>query len=664
MAQASGNFARFDVWGNLHIGWYDTSAFEGADWLDGGILDDGSPRYSSGDAADGGSFTWPSGDSIDGGAFTMRDFAVISNTSSRTLVTDDVVVTGVRVKASDEEGDGSDLQDGEAALYGEEGYVLSIEGNPLVKFGKAAEAASRIGARVVGMRFRPFDASCIGDPTVEAGDPVIVVDSLGREYRSFVTSYTYKAGAYASAACSAETPRRNSAGGASAATKAYVAARNAVKAERTEREKAVRDLNVKLAEGTGLYSTTKTMGDGSTVYYLHDRPTLAGSKIVWEMNANGLGISTDGGKTYTVGLDVSGNAILNKVYAIGIDADYVTAGALTVVKGNRKVFEADVDTGGLYIDARNGNARVLYVNTDTGEVEINASGVLVNTRKAFADDKSAVTISSGVVTFNSNTFVVNSTNFSVTANGTITAKAGTIGGFSINSTSIYSSDITLNANGLYTDLHDPRQERPVRQVRGRAVHRLDRAQRPQRLPGLVRAALQPGLRRRLVHGMGLREGQGAAPRAGAVLLERDRQPEHAQGQRDPRGRRLRAEPHRDGSVDRPRHGRGRGRADGDHRVLLPPVRGLRRDPERLLHELLAGVQKRDAGQGVAAGMERIGGAMAFEDYEPPAEGKPPEGGKVVTPGKVDAADPAAKLDEIDAKLDAILAMMRKGDGNA
>lgn len=56
--------------------------------------------------------------------------------------------------------------------------------------------------------------------------------------------------------------------------------------------------------------------------------------------------------------------------------------------------------------------------------------------------------------------------------------------------------------------------------------------------------------------------------------------------------------------------------------------------------------------------------MAFEDYEPPAEGKPPEGGKVVTPGKVDAADPAAKLDEIDAKLDAILAMMRKGDGNA
>ena len=56
---------------------------------------------------------------------------------------------------------------------------------------------------------------------------------------------------------------------------------------------------------------------------------------------------------------------------------------------------------------------------------------LSQVRSAFANDNSEVAISGGRVTFNSGTFVVNSTNFGVTADGTITANAGSIAGWSI-----------------------------------------------------------------------------------------------------------------------------------------------------------------------------------------------------------------------------------------
>ena len=75
---------------------------------------------------------------------------------------------------------------------------------------------------------------------------------------------------------------------------------------------------------------------------------------------------------------------------------------------------------------------------------IDMSGV----RSAFANDKSAITISAGAVTFNSNTFVVNSTYFTVTKTGVITATSGKIGGFSITSNSIYNDMMTLASSGL------------------------------------------------------------------------------------------------------------------------------------------------------------------------------------------------------------------------
>lgn len=345
VAQASGNWARCDVWGRIRLDWYDTSAFDGEDWLDG----------------DG-------GESADGGDFSQGPWAHVFALASLTVSTDDVVVTGVRATAQD----GGGGQGGESSLYGSEGYVIELPDNPLVQYGSAATVAAQVGARVVGMRFRPFDISALGDPTLEAGDPIVITDAKQRHYRSYITTLTYKVGSYEAMACNAESPGRNRASSYSALTRAIVKLRNADKAERTARETAVASLAQQLAQSSGLYMTTVPQQDGSTIYYMHDKPTLAGSMIVWKLTANAFGISTDGGATYPYGLDANGDAILNRIYAIGLNADYINAGTLTIRDGSTTVLSASAATGVVTMQDASGN----FWNLHTGELRMAATSTI------------------------------------------------------------------------------------------------------------------------------------------------------------------------------------------------------------------------------------------------------------------------------------------------
>ena len=358
VAQISGNHVHCDPIGRLVFGWYDESAFDVEDWLDGGVFDDETP-YESGDTADGGNFdNYTSGDTADGGDLDISPVAIIHAISSSTICTDDVVITGVRVTAQDEvETDGTMGDYGETYLYGAEGYVLLIENNPLVLYGEASAVATMVGLRVVGMTFRPFHLSAIGDPAIEAGDPVIVIDGKSNQYRSFITSLTYTSGGFESFACDAETPGRNTAAAYGALTKAYVNLKNKVTREQTARETAVATLAYQIANSSGLYMTAEEQVDHSFIYYMHDKPTLAESQIVWKMTANAFAVSTDGGTTYAYGLDANGDAVLNRIYAIGINADYITTGSL----------DADLITSGK-IQSANGK---VFFDLDNNELHCN-----------------------------------------------------------------------------------------------------------------------------------------------------------------------------------------------------------------------------------------------------------------------------------------------------
>jgi len=355
-AQVAGCFVTCDPLGRVRLSWYDSSVMEAEDWADGGTYDTDSTPYSDGDAAEGGGFM-TGGDALSGGTFDEGAWCHLHAISSLTVATDDVVVTGLAVTASREvREDGTMGEDGETATFGGAGYVLAIDGNPLVEYGRAAQVVAQVGARVVGMRFRPLDATGIASPAWEAGDPMVVTDARQRTHQAWLTSYTWKAGAYASLSCQAEPPARKSAAGASEQTRALVEARKAMRAERTARELAMRAMAEQIASSSGLYVTRQAQEDGSTIYYAHDKPTLAESQIVWRLTAEALSISTDGGETYPYALNVSGDAILSRIYAIGIDATYVNTGR--VAFGNTGFIDFGLGTMRLGADSGFGSGTV------------------------------------------------------------------------------------------------------------------------------------------------------------------------------------------------------------------------------------------------------------------------------------------------------------------
>lgn len=333
IAQISCGFIVATDNGHVALKWYDTAAFEREEWLDGGHFDSDDP-YSSGGSADGGSFAdYSAGANVDGGTFLSSNGRVIvSKFSQLTVCTDDVVITGVSVTEQNEVKDVSDVEvngeDGKTSLFGSNGYVLSIAKNPFILYSLGKDVSSSVGKRCVGMRFRPFSADIVADPSIEVGDPVVIIDRKDNVYRSYVTSLTLNVNGSMSISCEAKSPGRNAAEQASAATKAIVAARNDLKREQTARELAYKDLQDKVAESGGLYTTRQTLADGSTVTFMHNRADLASSKVIWKMTAEAMAVSTDGGKTYATGLSADGTALLNRIYAIGLDASYINTGEL------------------------------------------------------------------------------------------------------------------------------------------------------------------------------------------------------------------------------------------------------------------------------------------------------------------------------------------------
>lgn len=327
--------------GNLRTVWYDSTPFEAESDLDGGEFDAASP-YGTGASKDGGNFTdYSSGDAADGGTFfTNRGVHRLYAFSNITVNTDDVVITGVRVSERSIT-ENSETISGETVLAGEEGYVLSIANNPLILPGFGRDVADAIATNVIGMRFRPFSGKHICVPSIETGDCAYVIDRKQNVYKTYVTRVKYSVNGGMTVSCGAKSASRNSADNAGASTSAYVKARNEIQRELSARDLAIKALGESLSNASGLYHTEVKQSDGSIVYYLHDKPTTGQSQIIYKVTASGIGISTDAGKTYATGLSADGNAVLNRIYAIGINADYLTTGRISSKNGNSFI---DLDT--------------------------------------------------------------------------------------------------------------------------------------------------------------------------------------------------------------------------------------------------------------------------------------------------------------------------------
>jgi hypothetical protein len=264
-----------------------------------------------------------------------------------TLSSDDIVITGIRLK-NGETDDNTDTD--HSGMYGEEGYVLELE-NELIDTDQLQTVANIIGEQIVGVRFRNLEGDLIYEPTVEFGDMVYTYDRSGNKYVTPLTDVSGNVGGLTTVKTQADDPIRGSSDFYGNSTKAIVAARQMVQKETSAREEAIQRLAETLRSSSGLYMTQEPQQDGSIIYYMHNKPTIKESNIIWKLTAEAFAVSIDGGKTYPYGFAVTGELITRLLYAEGINADYINAGTLIVRdKSGNVIFEADMDTGSVTLD--------------------------------------------------------------------------------------------------------------------------------------------------------------------------------------------------------------------------------------------------------------------------------------------------------------------------
>lgn len=277
------------------------------------------------------------------------------------ISTDPVVITGIATTKKVE-------NESAILIRGTDDYALEIT-NPLIE-GHEDDAINLIGDVLIGVKLRGFSGEFFPDPMIEFMDLACVVDRKDKVYPTFITSLEFNYLGSSSFSCGIKDPERQKSTYYSEATKVYEKAKKEIKQNKTEFEAAVDNLNKTLESASGMYSTEVVQPDGSVISYIHDKPTVEESKNVIKVTSEAIGISSDGGKTYPYGLFLTGDLITRILYAIGINADYINSGSLTVKD-------------------KNGNI-TFYADTETGRVTINAESISIT-------GKSVEDISNGIV---------------------------------------------------------------------------------------------------------------------------------------------------------------------------------------------------------------------------------------------------------------------------
>lgn len=259
----------------------------------------------------------------------------------------DVVITGIQVTEYSD----SSNEEPESYMVGTQGYVLAISDNKLIRKGDGQTIASMIAEKCVGMVFRLFESECPTDVALEAGDAITIEDRNGNLYNTYLTTTTLQPGSGQKIACNAKSAAKNSTVRYGQLTQVYVEARKLVKKEQTARERAIQNLEESLSIGSGLFATYVKQEDGSTISYFHDKAKLEDSKNVIKITAEAIGVSNDGGKTYPFGFQLTGTMIAKLLYAEGINANFINAGALTIKDRQENIiFSVNMDTNSVYIN--------------------------------------------------------------------------------------------------------------------------------------------------------------------------------------------------------------------------------------------------------------------------------------------------------------------------
>lgn len=342
-AQVNGMNARISRMGELKFMWYDRSTLEVDDSLIGTEID---PEYLLTDHSGDDEEVVMTQDYV-GLLLNYPIFNLLHGIYSINAAKIDTVITGVKVVVRNDIADQNALDE---RVRGTDEYMIVIENNGLVNADNADAVADAVAAQVIGMRFRKANYMHIGYPTMEAGDIAFIYDGKNRLYRTLVSGTTFTSGDQQNTYSAGQTPSMNAISRYSESTKNFVKTKQLT-------DKTFNSLQERIVNSSGLYTTEESDGQGGTIYYMHDRPQLSQSMIIWKMTAEAWGVSTDGGETYKYGMTVDGDTIVRILSAEGISADWIESGELRSRNGRSNY---NLNEGSFTLVSQSGLSRIIF----------------------------------------------------------------------------------------------------------------------------------------------------------------------------------------------------------------------------------------------------------------------------------------------------------------
>ena len=333
---ASGN-ARIDENDLLRIITFDKT-FTNTAIYDGGTV----KNWTNGDDLDGGMLNpWTTGIVVDGGMLNNNDYHALFSIQNLQYDVDDVIVTGVKY-----------VEDETEYMSGQDGYVITID-NQLLS-GNAQAGVEAIGNQLIGLRMRPFSCDGIANGYATFGDPVEFIDTKNRVFRSFVTDIEFVFGGSTSWSCAAKSAEEDASEFIGDQQAAVEQSKKDIEKKLSAYDVKLKQMNELAANTLGFFYTEEIQEDGSVITYRHDKPTLADSKVIYKTGVAGFFLSVDGGQTWKAGFDSNGDAVLNILYAIGIQSEWINTRGFTAKDNNgNTTLRIDADTGAVTLEVEN-----------------------------------------------------------------------------------------------------------------------------------------------------------------------------------------------------------------------------------------------------------------------------------------------------------------------
>lgn len=255
--------------------------------------------------------------------------------------------------------DGMHLDESDCVLTGHQFKVgeLLYPANAVMDYGiltennlvfAAADASARdsfadtVNQLLAGFTYRPYACNILSMPQLQLLDSVDY-DENGQHHHSIVTNYTFRLNGFMNIEAKAKSQVQKGWASLGALTPGQQAIIDSVshkvesvQSDLTSQESATLHLNQTAASAMGMYYSERTDENGGVIRYWHDNESLENSLYICMQNAGGS-FSTNtgwnnGNPHWTTGTNKFGNAVVNLLNTIGIQAEWIQADSITTDK--------------------------------------------------------------------------------------------------------------------------------------------------------------------------------------------------------------------------------------------------------------------------------------------------------------------------------------------